>query len=172
VNAPLLFAPAAHGGALFPGVMPLFVAGMAAPILKEAFTSYKKGELTLIVFAAIGIAWASGGCGHRAEPWPCAFSLCRIGLGGIHGRHATRRGRWPACRCHLQLSIMICVGAYLVSGGPLPAKAGLALHCNTASPTVTPCEEACRRRGLDRQRTSARATLSAHQLGGRLGHVR
>jgi drug/metabolite transporter (DMT)-like permease len=46
VNAGLLFAPAAHGGALFRGVMPLFVAGMATPILKEAFTSYKKGGRT------------------------------------------------------------------------------------------------------------------------------
>jgi drug/metabolite transporter (DMT)-like permease len=34
-----LFAPAAHGGALFPGVMPLMVAILAAAILKEAFTS-------------------------------------------------------------------------------------------------------------------------------------
>ena len=41
VNAGLLFAPAAHGGALFPGVMPLMVALMAAAILKEAFTSQK-----------------------------------------------------------------------------------------------------------------------------------
>jgi EamA-like transporter family len=82
-------------------------------------------------------------------------------------------GEWPSIVDWLAI-LMICVGVYLVSGGPATCKAGLtlALHCNTASPTVTPCEEACRRRGLDRQRTSARATLSAHQLGGRLGHVR
>jgi hypothetical protein len=36
VNAGLLFAPAAHGGALFPGVMPLMVAIMAAIVLKES----------------------------------------------------------------------------------------------------------------------------------------
>jgi hypothetical protein len=36
VNAGLLFAPAAHGGALFPGVMPLIVAMLAVIILKEA----------------------------------------------------------------------------------------------------------------------------------------
>jgi drug/metabolite transporter (DMT)-like permease len=42
VSAGLLFAPAAHGGALFPGVMPLMVAVLAAAILKETFTVQKK----------------------------------------------------------------------------------------------------------------------------------
>jgi drug/metabolite transporter (DMT)-like permease len=41
VNAGLLFAPAAHGGALFPGVMPLMVALLAAAALEEAFTARK-----------------------------------------------------------------------------------------------------------------------------------
>src|SRR6185503_104015 len=35
-NCGLLFAPAAHAGALFPGVMPLMVAILAAVVLKEA----------------------------------------------------------------------------------------------------------------------------------------
>ena len=38
MNAGLLFAPAAHGGALSPGVMPLMVALLAAAILGEAIT--------------------------------------------------------------------------------------------------------------------------------------
>lgn len=61
VNAGLLFAPAAHGGALFPGVMPLMVAILAAPVLGEAFTPRKYMGLILIVVGAIGIVWASGG---------------------------------------------------------------------------------------------------------------
>jgi drug/metabolite transporter (DMT)-like permease len=61
VNAGLLFAPAAHGGALFPGVMPLMVAVLAAAILKEAFTVEKKAGLVLIVLGAIGIVWGNGG---------------------------------------------------------------------------------------------------------------
>jgi drug/metabolite transporter (DMT)-like permease len=61
VNAGLLFAPAAHGGALFPGVMPLMVAMLAAALLKETFTPQKVGGLILIVLGAIGIVWASGG---------------------------------------------------------------------------------------------------------------
>jgi drug/metabolite transporter (DMT)-like permease len=61
VNTGLLFAPAAHGGALFPGVMPLMVALLAAAILKEAFTSQKTVGLALIVFGAIGIVWIRGG---------------------------------------------------------------------------------------------------------------
>jgi drug/metabolite transporter (DMT)-like permease len=61
VNVGLLFAPAAHGGALFPGVMPLMVAVLAAVILKETFTVEKKAGLVLIVLGAIGIVWGSGG---------------------------------------------------------------------------------------------------------------
>jgi len=61
VSAGLLFAPAAHAGALFPGVMPLMVAMLAAVLLKEAFTPQKVGGLILIVLGAIGIVWASGG---------------------------------------------------------------------------------------------------------------
>ncbi len=61
VNVGLLFAPAAHGGALFPGVMPLMVAILAAAILKEAFTPQKRVGLALIVLGAIGIVWGTGG---------------------------------------------------------------------------------------------------------------
>src|SRR5262245_64810233 len=39
VNAGLLFAPAAHGGALFPWLMPLLLALLAAAILGETITS-------------------------------------------------------------------------------------------------------------------------------------
>ena len=44
-NAGLLFAPAAHAGALFPGVMPLMVAMLAAVILREPFTRHEKAWL-------------------------------------------------------------------------------------------------------------------------------
>jgi drug/metabolite transporter (DMT)-like permease len=60
-NSGLLFAPAAHAGALFPGVTPLMVAILAAVILKEAFTFQKKIGCTLIVFGAVGIVWGAGG---------------------------------------------------------------------------------------------------------------
>jgi drug/metabolite transporter (DMT)-like permease len=61
VNAGLLFAPAAHGGALFPGVMPLMVAVLAAIILKEAITPRRNVGLVLIVFGAVLIVWTTGG---------------------------------------------------------------------------------------------------------------
>ena len=41
-NSGLLFASAAHAGALFPGVMPLMVALLAAAFLQETFTKAKK----------------------------------------------------------------------------------------------------------------------------------
>jgi drug/metabolite transporter (DMT)-like permease len=57
VNAGLLFAPAAHAGGLFSGVVPLMVALLAAPILHEAFTFAKRLGCTLILAGVIGIVW-------------------------------------------------------------------------------------------------------------------
>jgi drug/metabolite transporter (DMT)-like permease len=60
-NAGLMFAPAAHAGALFPGVMPLAVALLAAAILHEPFTGAKKIGFVLILLGVFGIAWGAGG---------------------------------------------------------------------------------------------------------------
>ena len=60
-NAGLLFAPAAHAGALYPGVMPLMVAISAAGILKEPFTARKKLGFALILPGVLAIVWSSGG---------------------------------------------------------------------------------------------------------------
>jgi drug/metabolite transporter (DMT)-like permease len=60
-NAGLLFAPASHAGALFPGVMPLMVAVLAAAVLKEAFTAQKSIGFVLIATGVVGIVWGSGG---------------------------------------------------------------------------------------------------------------
>lgn len=59
-NAGLLFAPASHAGALFPGVMPLVVAVLAAAILKEAFTLQKRVGFLLIATGVVGIVSVSG----------------------------------------------------------------------------------------------------------------
>lgn len=59
-NAGLLFAPAAHAGALFPGVMPLVVAVLAAVILKEAFTLRKMAGFVLIATGVVAIVSVSG----------------------------------------------------------------------------------------------------------------
>ena len=60
-NAGLLFAPASHAGALFPGVMPLMVAFLAAAILQEAFTLQKRVGFALVATGVVGIVWGSGG---------------------------------------------------------------------------------------------------------------
>ena len=60
-NTGLLFAPAAHAGALFPGVMPLMVALLAGAILKEEFTTAKKIGFAFILPGVFIIAWGSGG---------------------------------------------------------------------------------------------------------------
>ena len=60
-NAGLLFAPASHAGALYPGVMPLMVAVLAAAILKEKFTLQKQVGFVLIAAGVVGIVSVSGG---------------------------------------------------------------------------------------------------------------
>jgi drug/metabolite transporter (DMT)-like permease len=60
-NLGLMFAPAAHAGALFPGVMPLFVALLATVFLREGFTRSKTLGFALIVPGVLAIAWSSGG---------------------------------------------------------------------------------------------------------------
>jgi len=97
VNVGLLFAPAAHGGALFPGVMPLMVAILAAAMLKEAFTPPKTVGLALIVTGAILIVSIAGGSlgtrqniGHAlflaaGLVWACyTVAMRRAGLDGLH----------------------------------------------------------------------------------------
>jgi drug/metabolite transporter (DMT)-like permease len=96
-NGGLLFAPAAHGGALFPGVTPLMVAILAAVILREAFTLQKRIGCTLIVIGAIGIVWGAGGTigtrqniGHllflcAGFMWACyTVAMRRARLDGLH----------------------------------------------------------------------------------------
>ena len=60
-NTGLLFAPAAHAGALFPGVMPLMVALLAAMVLGEPFTRAKQIGFALILPGVLAITLGSGG---------------------------------------------------------------------------------------------------------------
>ena len=64
-NTGLLFAPAAHAGALFPGVMPLMVAILAAVILTEAFTKAKWVGFALILPGVFAVAWDGSSTGSQ-----------------------------------------------------------------------------------------------------------
>lgn len=61
VNAGLLFAPAAHAGALYPGGAPVMVAILATFFLNEAPSASKKFGLALIVVGALCIVFGNGG---------------------------------------------------------------------------------------------------------------
>jgi drug/metabolite transporter (DMT)-like permease len=97
VNGGLLFAPAAHAGGLFSGVVPLMVALLAVPILHEAFTSAKKVGLMLILAGVVAIVWSAGGTigtrqniGHAmflggAFLWACyTVAMRRARIDGLH----------------------------------------------------------------------------------------
>jgi drug/metabolite transporter (DMT)-like permease len=96
-NAGLLFAPAVHAGALFPGVTPLMVAVLAAAILRETFTFQKRIGCALIVIGVIGIVWGADGTigtpqniGHllfltAGLAWACyTVAMRRARLDGLH----------------------------------------------------------------------------------------
>ena len=97
VNAGLQFAPASHAGALFPGVMPLMVAVLAAALGMEAFTAPKRIGFVLIATGVAGIVWGHGGAigtaqtlGHllflgAAMAFACyTVALRRARLDGLH----------------------------------------------------------------------------------------
>jgi drug/metabolite transporter (DMT)-like permease len=127
VNAGLLFAPAAHGGALFPGVLPLMVALLAAAILKEAFTPQKTGGLILIVLGAVGIVWASGGTIGTWQNVGHALFLC-AGLAWAGYTVAMRRARLDglhAAAIAAAASFVLYLPIYATIAGPALLEAPL-----------------------------------------------
>jgi drug/metabolite transporter (DMT)-like permease len=124
-NAGLQFAPAAHAGALFPGVMPLAVAILAAAILHEPFTIAKKIGFVLILLGVFGIAWGTGAAvnsrqsiGHAlflgsALAWACyTVAMRRARLDGLHAAGIAAVG-----------ALILYVPAYLFTGVASLAKA-------------------------------------------------
>jgi drug/metabolite transporter (DMT)-like permease len=124
-NIGLLYAPAAHAGALFPGVMPLAVAILAAAILHEPFTAAKKIGFVLILLGVLGIAWGAGGglgsaptIGHAlflgaALAWACyTVAMRRAQLDGLHAAAITAVG-----------ALILYVPVYLFAEGASFAKA-------------------------------------------------
>ena len=95
-NSGLLFAPAAHAGALFPGVMPLMVAILAAAVIGEAFTTAKMIGFALILPGVIAVVWGKGASlgiqniGHAlflcsGLAWACyTVAMRRARLEGLH----------------------------------------------------------------------------------------
>jgi drug/metabolite transporter (DMT)-like permease len=123
-NAGLLFAPAAHAGALFPGVMPLMVAVLAAVVLHEAFTNTKMIGFALILPGVFGIAWGTGGAigsqqniGHAlflgsGLAWACyTVAMRRARLDGVHAAAIAAVG-----------ALLLYVPVYLFIAGPRLAQ--------------------------------------------------
>jgi drug/metabolite transporter (DMT)-like permease len=125
-NAGLMVAPAAHAGALFPGVMPLMVALLAAALLHEPFTAAKRIGFVLILFGVFGIAWDAGGgaiesgqtIGHllflgSALAWAFyTVAMRRARLDGLHAASIAAVG-----------ALMLYLPAYLTVAGTSLAAA-------------------------------------------------
>lgn len=98
VTAGLFFAPASHGSALTPGVMPLWVALLSVLLLKEVLPTRRKLGLLLILcgviaIAGVGVIFSEGRqwLGHllfltASLMWASyTIALRRTGLSAIHG---------------------------------------------------------------------------------------
>ncbi len=117
-NAGLMFAPAAHAGALFPGVMPLAVAVLAAVFLSEPFTAAKKIGFVLILFGVFAIAWTAGGdainssqsIGHAlflASALAWAFYTIAMRRARLDGLHAAGIAAVGALVLYLPVYLMV-----------------------------------------------------------------
>jgi drug/metabolite transporter (DMT)-like permease len=97
IGMALVFAPAAHAGALFQGVVPFAVACLAAIVLGERVPSIRKVGLLLIacgavMIAGLGMSSLTGrqSIGHMlflssAFMWACyTVSIRRAGIDGLH----------------------------------------------------------------------------------------
>jgi drug/metabolite transporter (DMT)-like permease len=93
----LLFAPAAHAASLYTALIPLYVAILAAFVLREAFTVAKRIGLVLIATGVLGIVWGAGGMigarqniGHAlfisaGMLWACyVVAMRKARLDGLH----------------------------------------------------------------------------------------
>jgi len=91
-NTGLIFAPAAHAGALFPGVMPLMVALLAAVVLREVLTMGKKIGFALILPGVLVIIWNTGGSFGSMQTVGHGLFLC-AGLAWAFYTVALRKAR-------------------------------------------------------------------------------
>jgi drug/metabolite transporter (DMT)-like permease len=108
-NTGLLFAPAAHAGALFPGVMPLMVALLAWVVLGEELTLAKKLGFALILSGVVTITLASGGELGSAQNLGHALFLC-AGLAWAFYTVALRHARLDG----LHAAAISAVGSMLI----------------------------------------------------------
>lgn len=136
-NSGLLFAPAAHGGALFPGVTPLMVAILAAAVLGEPFGFRKRIGCTLIIIGAAGIVWGTGGTigtvqniGHvlflsAGLAWACyTVAMRRARLDGLHA---------AGLAAVISLALYLPIYAYFAGTSVLKAP-----------PSILPCRRSFR----------------------------
>ena len=111
-NSGLLFAPAAHAGALFPGVMPLMVTLLAAALLREEFDFHEEAWFRPHpAWRARHRVGLRQRVGITAECRAWAFSECRPGVGLLHGCDAEGSPRWLACRSDLRCRVHASLSA-------------------------------------------------------------
>jgi drug/metabolite transporter (DMT)-like permease len=108
-NSGLQFAPAAHAGALFPGVMPLMVALLAAAVLHEKFTRSKVLGFSLILPGVVAIAWGAGGEIGSTQNFGHVLFLC-AGLSWAFYTVAMRKVRLDG----LHAAAISAVGSMLI----------------------------------------------------------
>lgn len=119
VNAGLLFAPAAHAGALYPGGTPLMVAALAMIFLGETPSPSKAIGLSLIVLGALCLVFGNGGTlGTQQNLGQALFLAAAFVWGGytIAMRKAQLDGLHAAALAAV-LSLVLYLPPYLYFNG-------------------------------------------------------
>lgn len=120
VNVGLLFAPAAHAGALYPGGTPLMVALLAIVFLGETPSPSKTIGLSLIVLGALCLVFGNGGTiGTQQNLGQALFLAAAFVWGGytIAMRRAQLDGLHAAAIAAV-VSLVLYLPPYLYFNGP------------------------------------------------------
>lgn len=119
VNAGLLFAPAAHAGALYPGGTPLMVAALAIVFLGETPSPSKTLGLSLVILGALCLVLGNGGTlGTKQNLGQALFLAAAFVWGGytIAMRKAQLDGLHAAALAAV-LSLVLYLPPYLYLNG-------------------------------------------------------
>lgn len=119
VNAGLLFAPAAHAGALYPGGVPLMVAILATVLLGDPPSAFRKVGLVLIVLGTLCMVLGNGGTiGSRQNVGQALFLAAAFVWGGytVAMRRAQLDGLHAAAIAAV-ISLILYLPPYLYING-------------------------------------------------------
>lgn len=112
----MVFAPAAHAGALMPGSMPLFAALFAVLLLGETFNAQRKLGTALMLLGAVAVGGWQAVHGASATWRGDLMFVCAGAMWACYtiGLKKTGIGAWPAAALVYVISFILYLPVYLL----------------------------------------------------------